>query len=106
LSDNIELDRDRAAAIFRVFQEALTNIARHASATDVHVQLREVDGHFILEVHDNGRGISKQQMTGSKSLGLPGMRERVRHSSGKLAIEGIPDRGTTVLVRIPLKSPS
>jgi PAS domain S-box-containing protein len=105
-AENIELDRDTAAAIFRIFQETLTNIARHANATHVDVQLHEVDGHFILEVQDNGRGISKQQLTGSNSLGLLGMRERVRHLSGKLVIEGVPDRGTTVLVRIPLKSPS
>lgn len=101
--DEIELDANRSTAIFRVFQETLTNVARHAEATRVIVALEAEDHHVVLRVEDNGRGIAPQDLAGGRSLGLVGMRERVRLLAGELTIDGAPGQGTTVRVRIPLK---
>src|SRR5262249_42336417 len=92
-----DLDPDRATAVFRIFQETLTNIARHADATQVNVQLREEGNKLILEVRDNGRG-----MTGGGSLGLLGMRERATMLDGEVNIIGRQGKGTVVGVRIPI----
>ncbi len=99
---DISLDSESSTAVFRVFQETLTNVARHANATQVEVQVEEQEGQLILQVHDNGRGISEEEISGSKSLGLVGMQERIHLLSGELDIRGVPEQGTTVLVRIPL----
>lgn len=99
---DIPLDPERSTAVFRVFQETLTNVARHANATQVDVHLQELTGQLILRVHDNGRGISAEEISGSKSLGLVGMQERIHLLSGELDIQGAPGQGTTILVKIPL----
>jgi PAS domain S-box-containing protein len=99
----IELDKDRTTALFRIFQEALTNIARHANATEISVLLRAQNDDLLLQVRDNGRGISENEKTDPKSLGLIGIRERVHNWGGSLSIAGIPDRGTTVTVWFPLE---
>jgi signal transduction histidine kinase len=98
----IDLDKERSTAIFRIFQETLTNVARHASATMVRVQLREKSKKLILKVEDNGIGITEEQIAAQRSLGLLGIRERVRSLRGELKIKGIPALGTTVIVSIPL----
>lgn len=98
-----ELDKEIATAIFRVFQEALTNVVRHAQASEVSVRLQQQIGYLLLQVHDNGRGINPSDLANVKSLGLLGMRERVRLFSGELDIQGAPGLGTTVQVRIPLQ---
>jgi signal transduction histidine kinase/DNA-binding response OmpR family regulator len=95
------LDRDLTTAVFRIFQETLTNIARHAEATQVRVMLADGPGELILTVQDNGKGITEDQASDSKSLGLIGMRERARARGGDITFEGTPDQGTTVTVRIP-----
>ena len=95
------LDRDLATAVFRIFQETLTNIARHAEATEVRVTLTDDPGELSLTVQDNGKGIAEDQPSDSKSLGLIGMRERARAWGGDITFEGVSDRGTTVIVRIP-----
>ncbi|MFL7794332.1 MAG: GAF domain-containing protein [Anaerolineae bacterium] len=95
------LDRDLATAVFRIFQETLTNIARHAEATEVRVTLADGPGELTLTVQDNGKGITESQVSDSKSLGLIGMRERARAWGGDITFEGVPNRGTTVTVRIP-----
>ena len=102
--EEIELDAHRSTAIFRVFQETLTNVARHAEASAVTVTLEDQSTHLVLRVHDNGRGISPHELAGARSLGLVGMRERVRLLAGELNIEGRPGQGTSVYVRIPLKN--
>ncbi len=76
--DNVtmDLELEPATALFRIFQEILTNVARHAKATRVDVELMANNGHLILEVKDNGRGIPENKLAGEVSLGILGMRER------------------------------
>jgi signal transduction histidine kinase len=101
LDVDIALDPERATALFRIFQETLTNIARHADATQVDVRLGKENGNLILEVSDNGKGISEEQASAGTSLGILGMRERVLLLGGRLTISGTPGTGTTVRVLIP-----
>src|SRR5579872_143007 len=98
--DDIVIDRERATALFRILQETLTNVARHANATQVNVRLAKEKGSLLLEVHDNGKGISKEQLSAGRSLGILGMRERAVLLGGGLAISGAPGQGTTIKVRI------
>jgi PAS domain S-box-containing protein len=100
--DDSAIDSDRGTAIFRILQETLTNVARHANAACVHVRLLKECGSVVLEVHDDGRGATEEQLSASGSLGIRGMRERALLLEGELTIRGIPGQGTTVLVRIPL----
>jgi signal transduction histidine kinase len=97
-------DQDLNTAFFRVFQEALTNVIRHAHANKVEVHLSESNDQVVLAVRDNGRGISEAQIHNTKSIGLLGMRERVALLGGTLQIEGERGRGT-VLTACISKSP-
>ena len=99
----IILDQDLSTAIFRIFQETLTNVARHAKATCVKVSLMEKDGNIELKVSDNGKGITEKQIYDHKSLGLIGMRERISLWGGKIEIGGHKDEGTTITVWVPLE---
>jgi PAS domain S-box-containing protein len=101
-TDDIVLDRELVTAFFRIFQEALTNVARHADATLVKVTLKSKDGKLLLRVSDNGRGITKQQISHPKSFGLLGMRERARFWRGAFKVSGVQGKGTTVTASIPL----
>ena len=94
-------DQDLNTAFFRIFQETLTNIIRHANASAVEVRLLDTAGHFVLEVKDNGRGISEEEIHNTKSIGLVGMRERAALLGGEVRWRGEPGKGTTVSVRIP-----
>jgi PAS domain S-box-containing protein len=94
--------RDQATALFRIFQEILTNVARHAQAAKVWVHLGEDDEAIVLEVEDDGVGISEAQLTEHRSLGLLGMRERALAFGGTVEIAGVPGQGTIVTVRMPL----
>ena len=97
-------DRERSTALFRIFQELLTNVARHAGATRVNVQL--TNGHVLsLKVEDNGRGIQEQEFQSPRSLGFLGLRERVLAFGGSIDVKGQAGKGTTVAVAIPLASP-
>jgi signal transduction histidine kinase len=97
------LHPDLNTAFFRIFQETLTNIIRHAGATQVVVHLRERDDRIILEVKDNGRGISKTEISNTESMGLLGMRERARLLGGDFKIsQGVGGKGTRVTVSIPI----
>jgi PAS domain S-box-containing protein len=93
-----------ASTVFRILQEALTNVARHAQATRVHVRLGVTAGVLTLEVKDNGRGISEAEMASRRSLGLVGIRERAIACGGELTINGAPSLGTTVSATIPLRA--
>lgn len=97
-------DPERAIAVFRIFQEVLTNVARHANATRIDVHMRLERGTLVLEVQDNGRGITETEIRGTKSLGLLGMRERALLFGGGVAITGTRGKGTKVTVSIPLGS--
>jgi len=99
--DDIVIDPERATALFRTFQETLTNVARHAGATEVNVRLTKDDGNLVLEVGDNGKGIGAEPPLALRSLGILGMRERAQLLGGELSIDGPPGKGTTVRVRIP-----
>ena len=101
--EDIKATRDRSTAIFRTFQETLTNVLRHAQATRVEVRLMEEKHRLILEVRDNGRGIPDSRIASPKSLGLVGIRERVNAQRGNVRISGAPGRGTTVRVELPLR---
>ncbi|MCX7039807.1 MAG: PAS domain S-box protein, partial [Spirochaetes bacterium] len=90
-----------ATAIYRIVQEALTNISRHASASRVSVLLREVDERFEVLIRDDGIGISKTQATDARSFGLIGIRERAQGLGGKVSIRGRTEKGTTVAISIP-----
>jgi PAS domain S-box-containing protein len=100
-SEDIAMDRERATALFRIFQETLTNVARHAHATVVRVRLAHENGYLLLEVQDNGKGMNQEQLPGGRSLGIVGMRERALLLGGELTIHTAPEEGTTVRVRIP-----
>jgi PAS domain S-box-containing protein len=101
--EDIMLGKDVSTAIFRIFQEALTNVVRHADAGKVTVVLRQKFGELSLQVKDNGRGITRKQISDPKSIGLIGMKERVHFLGGSVVLDGSPGKGTTVTVRIPLK---
>jgi len=98
---DLAIDREHATALFRILQEILTNVARHANATQVNARLVKQEGSLILEVQDNGKGVSKEELSAGRSLGILGMRERALLLGGELTIRGAPALGTTVTVRIP-----
>ena len=100
-AEEIAVDSETATAVFRIFQETLTNVARHANAREVKVRLAEENGDLTLEVHDNGRGIGEDELANANSLGVLGMRERALLLGGTLTIRGEPGQGTTVRIRIP-----
>ncbi len=97
-----EVDKGLALVLFRIFQEATTNVVRYAEATAVRVTLKKDDENILLKVADNGRGISKKDLSSPGSLGIIGMRERVRFWNGQLLFKSRPNKGTTMIVSIPL----
>jgi len=103
LAEDVSLDEARATALFRIFQEILTNVMRHAHATVVEVSMQEHNGELILRVKDNGVGIRETDVADTSSLGLLGMRERALVFGGQISIEGAEGEGTTVTVCLPLK---
>jgi len=100
--EDIILDQTRSIALFRIFQEALTNIARHAQATRVEIRLKKNTHCLEMEVRDNGLGIADEQLAASGSFGILGIRERVYSLGGELRISGLDEQGTTVHVILPL----
>jgi signal transduction histidine kinase len=104
-AESVALDSDKSTALFRICQESLTNVARHANATAITIGLREDEGNIILEISDNGRGITESEMGDPKSFGILGMKERTRLLRGNFSIGGSPGKGTTIIVRIPLETP-
>jgi PAS domain S-box-containing protein len=99
---SIALGEQQSTAVFRIVQEALTNILRHAQATRVNVAMNEEDGILVLKVRDDGRGITPAEVSNEKSLGLLGMRERAHLIGGDVYIVGLRGGGTTLRVRVPL----
>lgn len=99
--EDIVLGSDLSAAIFRIFQETLTNISKHANATRVKISFKAADSHVELLVSDNGRGMSKQDRSKPRSFGIRGMQERSRYLGGDVRIDSMPGKGVTVIVSIP-----
>lgn len=101
--DDSRLHPDQATVLFRIFQETLTNVVRHAAARTVTVHLGEDGAGALLEVADDGAGISEQAAADPRALGLLGMRERAAAAGGHLSIEGRPGRGTIIAAWIPIE---
>ena len=100
-SSDLVLDPDQATEFFRIFQECLTNVMRHAEARSVRVSLSEQDGHLVLIVADDGKGFSESEISGS--LGFLGMKERAQVCGGTVEITSCPGNGTTVTLRVPMR---
>jgi PAS domain S-box-containing protein len=100
--DDVDLDSERSIAVFRLVQEALTNVARHAHASRVTIALMEARDRLVVSVRDNGRGIRRDVAFHDGALGLLGMRERVHLCGGRLRIAGRPGKGTVLRAEIPL----
>lgn len=98
---DLGLDPDRITGLFRILQELLTNVARHAAATRVTIRLVQDDGWIALDVADDGRGITPDQLDDPRSMGLLGMRERVAQMGGEILFTARPGAGTQVRVRVP-----
>ena len=99
---SLMMEKNRAAAVFRIFQEALTNVARHANATAVSITLRASGARLRMRVADNGVGIEESQVVAPSSYGIMGIRERAQSLGGQASIRGVKGRGTTLELEIPL----
>ena len=103
---DLHLDGDRATATFRIFQECLTNVTRHAEAKQVRVALSQEDEIIVLVVEDDGTGFCVPDLSNSLgSLGLQGIKERAQFCGGNVHISSSPGNGTTVTVRVPVDIP-
>jgi signal transduction histidine kinase len=103
---DLHLDGDRATAAFRIFQECLTNVIRHAQAKSVSVSLCQEEENILLVVQDDGIGFCESDLSNSLgSLGLLGMKERAQFCGGEVQISSSPGKGTTVTVRVPVDTP-
>jgi len=103
---DLHMDGDRATAAFRIFQECLTNVVRHAQAKSVRVDMSQEDEYILLVVEDDGIGFSAPDFSNTLgSLGLLGMRERAQFCGGDVQISSSPGNGTTVIIRIPVDTP-
>ena len=101
-SDDTPVPDHVGSPVFRILQESLTNVLRHAKATHVSIRLDQTPSLLTLEVADNGIGASFDRLDGTRSLGVVGMRERALACGGEFSITGAPDRGTKVSLRVPL----
>ena len=104
--EEISLDEAGATTVFRIFQEALTNVARHAQASRVEVSVEETAEALIVHISDNGRGITPDEHDNPKSIGLLGMRERAWQRGGEVRIQGTAGKGTAVTIWLPLDGSS
>jgi signal transduction histidine kinase len=95
-------NKDLSTALFRAFQEALTNAARHANPSKVSINVKKKNGLLTLEVSDDGKGISEKEVTSRHSFGLSGIMERFYPFGGNVKIKGIKDKGTTVSIEVPI----
>jgi PAS domain S-box-containing protein len=102
-ASEIEVDSQQSIALFRILQEALNNIVKHAKATEVDVLVDIVDNKYILKIADNGIGLDENKKARKDSYGFLGMKERVYLLDGKLTVTGCPGKGTTILVEMPCK---
>jgi PAS domain S-box-containing protein len=101
----IDIPGDLATAVFRILQESLTNVTKHARATHAEITLDTEEGMLVLTINDNGRGFDTTGPRAPQSYGLIGMRERVTLLGGRIRVESVPGDGTIVEARIPLAQP-
>jgi PAS domain S-box-containing protein len=101
IDHDIEPDEETAIALFRVFQEALTNVSKHAQAHRIEVRLTQEDDDIVLEIADDGRGLAPADLSKPKSFGLRGIRERVAHLNGRFEASAREGGGTRLLLRVP-----
>ncbi len=101
-ANHIRLPAVVSTALFRILQETLTNVSRHAGATETFVSLAIDKKSILMEIQDNGRGITKQEVSGKNSFGIMGIHERVHELDGTVAFRGVKNRGTTIRVEVPL----
>lgn len=101
--DDLDLDKTLLNNLFRIFQETLTNIARHAQASKAEVLLKHENNRIVLKVSDNGIGIKDKDLLSSSSFGIIGMNERVYHCKGTIHIESAENRGTCITVHVPYR---
>jgi PAS domain S-box-containing protein len=100
--EDLDLDREVSTVVFRIFQEAMTNILRHAQAKKVDIIIKQEADEFLLMISDNGKGITEDEKSGMQSLGLLGMRERAQLIGGEINVEGAEGQGTVITVRVSI----
>ncbi len=101
--EEIDIEDEYATAVFRITQEALTNIVRHAEARNVEIQVKIVNSNISLKVHDDGKGIKKNKgVKKEKTFGVFGMKERAAMLGGEMKIDSLPNQGTTINVCLPI----
>jgi signal transduction histidine kinase len=100
--DKVELTEEQSTAVFRILQEALTNVLRHAQASKVDIKTDKENGYFVLSVSDHGKGMTESEKSGQQSLGILGMRERAHLVGGEVSITSVQGQGTVVTVRVPI----
>ena len=98
--ESVDLTSEQSTALYRISQEALTNVLRHAEATMVEIKIDQEKDNFVLTIKDNGRGITESDTLGSQSLGILGMRERAHLVGGKITISGDKGKGTEITIRV------
>jgi signal transduction histidine kinase len=104
--ESSSLSSEQKTVLFRIFQEALTNVTRHARASAVSVTLAERRNEFELRIQDNGRGVTEEEVSDPRAIGLLGMRERAALVGASFQITGRRGKGTTIRVRVPIEPPS
>ena len=97
----MKISHESATAIFRVVQEALTNVARHAEARNIEIFLGEEDQELVISITDDGKGIQPEALKGAAAFGVNGMRERIHRIGGEFTIEPGESSGTRISVRVP-----
>ena len=97
-------DGPMAIAVFRIFQEMLSNVARHSRATALNVRLEASAASLLLEVADNGQGVTESRLAHPRSYGVLGMRERAGHFGGQVDFDSLSGRGTTVRLTMPMSA--
>lgn len=100
--EKVELTEAQSTAVFRILQEALTNVLRHAQATRVDIKISKENDVLALSISDNGKGIPEGETSDQQSLGILGMRERAHLIRGEIDIKGVDGKGTVVIVRVPI----
>ena len=104
LQKDIKLEKNLEITLFRIFQESVTNVVRHSEANQVNVETLYEDDHLVMIIKDNGKGIQEDKIDDSNSIGLIGIRERIRSWNGEVQFLGSTGKGTTVEIRVPIGS--